>query len=122
MLSFEVMPVASQSKPSSYTETITNDKRCVVERTASIISNKWTTLILKELLIGTKRFGELKKTLKGISPKTLTQRLKLLENEGIIVRTVYPEVPPRVEYQLTEKGQELRPVIDAMAIWGQNWT
>lgn len=106
----------------TYETTVKSDERCVVERTADVIGGKWTTLILRELLRSTKRFGEIRATLSGVSPKTLTERLRELERDGVITRTVYPEVPLRVEYTLTEKGEALRPVIDAMAAWGANWT
>ncbi|MEM6431901.1 MAG: helix-turn-helix domain-containing protein [Deinococcota bacterium] len=96
--------------------------RCTVERAAGVISGKWTTLILRDLLSGTKRFGELRHSLAGISPKTLTDRLRELEDQGVVVRTIYPEVPPRVEYSLTDKGQALGAVIQAMAQWGERWT
>ena len=91
---------------------------CVVERTLEIIGGKWTTLILRDLLRGTKRFGELRHSLNKVSPKTLTDRLRFLETKGIVTRTVYPEVPPKVEYALTERGRELGAIIDAMAGWG----
>ena len=91
---------------------------CVVERTLEVIGGKWTTLILRDLLHGTKRFGELRRSLHTVSPKTLTDRLRFLETRGIVTRTVHPEVPPRVEYTLTERGSELGAIIDAMAEWG----
>lgn len=93
------------------------DPRCAVERTLEVIGPKWTLLILRELLGGTKRFGELRAAL-GVNPKTLTDRLRDLEARGVLDRTVYPEVPPRVEYDLTERGRELGPVVAAMARWG----
>lgn len=105
-----------------YKITVRSDERCVVERTAEVIGGKWTTLILRELLRGRKRFGEVRAALESISPKTLTDRLRELEEDGVITRTVYPEVPPRVEYALTDKGEALRSVIDAMATWGAEWT
>ncbi|WP_027481382.1 winged helix-turn-helix transcriptional regulator [Deinococcus pimensis] len=91
---------------------------CAVERTLDVIGAKWTTLILRELLGGTRRFGELKSALGGISPKTLADRLRTLEGQDIVVRTVYAEVPPRVEYHLTERGRSLGAIIEAMARWG----
>lgn len=106
----------------TYRTVVQSDERCVVERTADVIGGKWTTLILRDLLRGTRRFGELRASLGSVSPKTLTDRLRELERDGIIIRTVYPEVPPRVEYKLTDKGKALRPVIDAMAAWGAAWT
>lgn len=96
-------------------------KECAVERTLDLIGNRWTSLIVRELLTGTKRFSELKKSLEHISPKTLTERLKDLEEHGLLTRTVYPEVPPRVEYTLTEKGRALGPIFEAMREWGSRW-
>ncbi len=91
---------------------------CPVERTLAVLGAKWTTLIVRELLAGPRRFGELRDALEGVSPKTLTERLRALEAEGLIERRQFPEVPPRVEYRLTESGETLRPVLDAMAAWG----
>ena len=93
-----------------------------MERTLDIIGNRWTSLIVRELLMGTKRFSELRRNLQGISPKTLSERLAALEDEGILTRTLYPEVPPRVEYRLTEKGRSLAPIFEAMREWGSQWT
>ncbi len=94
-------------------------KGCPIEKAVSILEGKWTLLILRELFTGMKRFGELRSELEGISPKTLTERLRILEEHGIVRRTIYPEVPPRVEYSLTEYGETLRPVIDALRAWGE---
>lgn len=94
-------------------------KNCPVERAANVIGGKWTLLILRDLFTGTKRFGELRASLTGISPKTLTERLRALEQEGIVVRKIYPEVPPRVEYSLTTRGQKLGPIIEGMREWGE---
>jgi DNA-binding HxlR family transcriptional regulator len=91
---------------------------CPIERTLEVLDSKWTALLLRDLLLGTRRFGELRRSLAGISPKTLTDRLRALEEQGIVQRTIYPEVPPRVEYALTDYGQTLRPVLEAMAVWG----
>lgn len=91
---------------------------CPIERTLEVLDSKWTALLLRDLLLGTRRFGELRRSLAGISPKTLTDRLRGLEEQGIVQRTIYPEVPPRVEYALTDYGQTLRPVLEAMAAWG----
>lgn len=102
----------------SYDSEIRRRPECAVERTLDIIGAKWTTLILRELLGGTKRFGELKSALTGISPKTLADRLRTLEAQGIVTREVFPEVPPRVEYTLTERGRSLGDIIAAMAKWG----
>ncbi len=92
-----------------------------VEKTLQAIGGKWTIRILYELFSGTKRFGELLHALAGISPKTLSERLKDLELKGIVVRTVYPEVPLRVEYTLTEKGFSLNSIIETMQAWGMAW-
>ncbi len=100
----------------------THDKIvCPVARTADIISGKWTLLIIRDLTTGTKRFSELERSLAGISPKTLSERLSALEREGVLHRRTYAEVPPKVEYSLTEKGQELVHVIDAMRAYGNHW-
>ena len=92
---------------------------CPIEATLSLISDKWKILILRDLLTGTKRFGELKKSIGSISQKVLTSNLRAMEDDGLVVRQVYAEVPPRVEYTLTERGESLRPVIDTMRIWGE---
>ena len=94
---------------------------CPVAKTAEIISGKWTLLIIRDLTTGTKRFSELERSLVGISPKTLSERLSSLEREGILHRRTFAEVPPRVEYSLTEKGQALAQVIDAMRAYGNTW-
>lgn len=95
------------------------EKECPVVKTLKIIGGKWTVLIIRDLLGGTKRFGELRKSLAGVSPKTLSERLKCLEKEGITVRKIYPEVPPRVEYSLTARGRSLATIINSMKEWGQ---
>ena len=94
---------------------------CPVETTLTLISNKWKVLIIRDLLPGTKRFGELKKSIGSVSQKVLTAQLRQMEESGLLTRTVYPEVPPRVEYTLTELGQSLRPVLDALWNWGNNY-
>lgn len=91
---------------------------CPVETTLKIIGDKWKVLILRDLFTGTKRFNELKRSLTTITQKMLTQQLRELENDGIIHREVYPIVPPKVEYSLTELGKTLKPVIDSMYDWG----
>lgn len=93
-------------------------KNCPVERTVNLIGSKWTLLILRDLFTGTKRFGELRTSLKGVSPKTLTDKLRELETRGLIQRKIYPEVPPRVEYSLTTRGQSMKAIFDAMQEWG----
>lgn len=92
---------------------------CPVEITLALISNKWKVLIMRDLLSGAKRFGELKKSLDGISQKVLTAQLRQMEESGLLTRTVYPEVPPHVEYTLTALGYSLEPVLDALRLWGE---
>ena len=92
---------------------------CPVEATLSLISDKWKVLILRDLLTGTKRFGELKKSIGTISQKVLTSNLRAMEDDGLLMREVFAEVPPRVEYTLTERGASLAPVINAMRTWGE---
>ncbi|MFC7545789.1 winged helix-turn-helix transcriptional regulator [Plantactinospora sp. GCM10030261] len=94
-------------------------KGCGVERTLQILDGKWTTLVLRELLTGPKRFTQLRAGLGSPSPKTLTDRLRVLEQQGILTRTVHPEVPPRVVYELTGRGESLRVVLLAMLDWGE---
>ncbi|MDE7206271.1 MAG: helix-turn-helix transcriptional regulator [Lachnospiraceae bacterium] len=91
---------------------------CPVATTVSIIGSKWKLLIIRNLLVRPWRFNELKKDLDGISQKVLTDSLRAMEEDGIITRTVYPEVPPRVEYALSELGESMRPILDAMQEWG----
>lgn len=94
---------------------------CPVETTLTLISDKWKVLIIRDLLPGTKRFGELKKSIGNVSQKVLTSQLRQMEESGLLIRTVFPEVPPRVEYTLTELGQSLKPVLDAMWNWGEEY-
>ena len=94
---------------------------CSIEKALEVLNGKWTFLILRDLFTGTKRFGELRKSLGGISPKTLSERLKELEEKGILERKAYPTIPPAVEYSLTDKGQSLKPIIKAMKLWGAQW-
>lgn len=94
---------------------------CPVATTVELIGNKWKLLIIRNLLTGPWRFNELRKDLTGISQKVLTDNLRSLESDGIITRTAYPEVPPRVEYALSELGETLRPILDSMAAWGETY-
>lgn len=94
---------------------------CPVETTLSLIGDKWKVLILRDLITGTKRFGELKKSIGTVSQKVLTAQLRNMEENGLIHRKVYAEVPPRVEYSLTELGQSLKPILDAMQNWGEEY-
>ena len=94
---------------------------CPVETTLMLIGDKWKVLILRDLLPGTKRFGELKKSIGNVSQKVLTAQLRDMEENGLVSRKVYAEVPPRVEYSLTELGQSLKPILDSMWNWGEEY-
>ena len=94
---------------------------CPVETTLMLISDRWKVLIIRDLLEGTTRFGELKKSVGNISQKVLTANLCSMEDAGLLTRKVYAEVPPRVEYTLTETGYSLKPVLDAMVAWGTEY-
>ena len=94
---------------------------CPVETTLTLIGDKWKVLILRDLMPGTKRFGELKKSIDTVSQKVLTAQLRDMEANGLMRREVYAEVPPRVEYSLTEFGQSLKPILDAMWNWGEDY-
>ena len=94
---------------------------CPVETTLTLIGDKWKVLILRDLLTGTKRFGELKKSIGSVSQKVLTAQLRDMGQSGLINRQVYAEVPPRVEYSLTNLGQSLKPILDAMKNWGEGY-
>ena len=92
---------------------------CPVETTLTLIGDKWKVLILRDLMPGTKRFGELKKSVGNVSQKVLTAQLRAMEASGLVNRKVYAEVPPRVEYSLTELGKSLKPILDSMYAWGK---
>lgn len=94
---------------------------CPVAVTVALIGSKWKLLIMRDLMTRPWRFNELKNDLNGISQKVLTDSLRSMEEDGIVVRTVYPEVPPRVEYSLSELGRSMRPIMDAMAVWGNSY-
>ena len=98
-----------------------SNQTCPVCHTAEIISGKWTLLVIRDLADGCSRFCELERSLGGISPRTLSLRLRALEAEGIVQRRTYPEVPPRVEYSLTDKGRALVPLIEQMRHYGREW-
>jgi len=97
------------------------DESCPVCRTAEVVCGKWTLLLVRDLAEGCTRFCELERSLQGISPRTLSLRLRALEEEGIVERQTFAEVPPRVEYALTEKGRALLPIIDGMREYGSRW-
>lgn len=101
--------------------TAPNLPACPVETTLTLISDKWKVLILRDLLTGTKRFGELRKSIGTVSQKVLTSQLRQMEESGLLTRKVYAEVPPRVEYTLTELDYSLKPIMDAMWAWGENY-
>ena len=94
---------------------------CPVETTLLLIGDKWKVLVLRELINGTKRFGELKKSISSISQKVLTQQLRGMEEDGLVDRKVYAEIPPKVEYSLTEDGISLKPILDSMLAWGEQY-
>ena len=94
---------------------------CPVETTLTLISDKWKVLILRDLLPGTKRFGELRKSVGHVSQKVLTAQLRQMEQSGLVNRKVYAEVPPKVEYSLTDVGYSLKPILDAMWTWGEEY-
>jgi DNA-binding HxlR family transcriptional regulator len=94
---------------------------CAVAATAEILGAKWTAILVHDLSEGPRRFSELERSCSGISPRTLSERMRALEEEGIVERRSYPESPPRVEYELTAKGEALLPIIDAMRGFGRDW-
>lgn len=94
---------------------------CPVETTLSLIGDKWKILILRDLISGTKRFSELKRSIGGVSQKVLTAQLRAMEQDGLVSRKVYAEVPPKVEYSLTDLGKSLKPILDAMWQWGETY-
>src|SRR2546427_3986535 len=98
-----------------------HDATCPVCRTAEIVCAKWTLLLIRDLAEGHSRFCELERSLSGISPRTLSLRLRALEEAGIVERQTFPEMPPRVEYALTEKGLALLPIVDDMRAYGERW-
>ena len=97
------------------------NEKCPVCATADVVCQKWTVLVIRDLAAGCSRFCELERSLAGISPRTLSLRLRALEEEGIVERKTFPEVPPRVEYALTEKGEALLPIIESMRDYGEMW-
>ena len=102
-------------------ETENNLPACPVETTLMLIGDKWKVLILRALMPGTRRFGELKKSIGSVSQKVLTAQLRDMEEKGLVSRKVYAEVPPRVEYSLTDLGKSLKPILDTMWVWGEGY-
>ena len=102
-------------------KTVADLPACPVETTLTLIGDKWKVLILRDLLTGTKRFGELKRSVGSVSQKVLTSQLRDMENSGLVNRKVYAEVPPRVEYSLTGLGQSLKPILDSLKNWGEDY-
>jgi DNA-binding HxlR family transcriptional regulator len=98
-----------------------SNSQCPVCRTAEVVCGKWTLLVIRDLAEGSSRFCELERSLEGISPRTLSLRLRALEEEGIVERHTFPEVPPRVEYALTDKGKALVPLVEDMRRYGTRW-
>lgn len=98
-----------------------NLPECPVETTLMLIRDRWKVLIIRDLLNGTKRFGKIKKSVGNVSQKVLTANLRSMEDSGLLTRKVYPEVPPRVEYTLTQTGYSLKPILDAMVKWGTEY-
>ncbi|HET9678102.1 MAG TPA: helix-turn-helix domain-containing protein [Solirubrobacterales bacterium] len=98
-----------------------SNSTCPVCRTAEVVCGKWTLLLIRDLAEGSARFCELERSLEGISPRTLSLRLRALEEEGVVERHTYPEVPPRVEYALTDKGKALVPLVEDMRAYGMRW-
>lgn len=94
---------------------------CPVETTLTLIGDKWKVLILRDLMDGTKRFGQLMKSIGNVSQKVLTSQLRDMEKNGLVIRKVYAEVPPKVEYSLTDLGRSLKPILDAMSSWGEDY-
>ena len=107
-------------KSTTVTKPIETKVGCIASA-MEVIGNKWTALILRDLFTGSKRFGELEKSVGGVNPRTLSQRLDNLEQYGIITKKSYAEVPPRIEYTLTKKGQDLLPILEQMAAWGDKY-
>ncbi len=111
----------SQDSAPEFPMSAESNATCPVCRTAEVVCGKWTLLMIRDLADGSSRFCELERSLEGISPRTLSLRLRALEEEGIVERHTYPEVPPRVEYALTRKGEALVPLIDDMRTYGTRW-
>ena len=123
-LGLEGHPTASEEPGTEHGEMFLEGDRlsCAVETTLEIVGGRWKVLILHELFQGVRRFNELHRALNGVTQKMLTQQLRELEDDGIVHREVYPQVPPKVEYSLTPLGRTLEPILDAMHEWGRRYT
>lgn len=117
---WEIMAMSNQSE-GTVNDVLTSLPACPVETTLALIGNKWQVLIVRDLMEGTKRFKELQRSVGSVSQKVLTANLRTMEAQGLVRREVFAEVPPRVEYSLTELGRSLRPVIDALWNWGESY-
>lgn len=111
-----------KEKSSNYIPKIPSTIECSIEKTLAVIGGKWSFLVLRELFCGTKRFGELQRQIKGISPKSLTDTLRHLEEQGVLERHAFPTVPVTVEYTLTPKGEDLHQILKEMKLWSAKWT
>lgn len=111
----------SNQSEGTVNDVLTSLPACPVETTLALIGNKWQVLIVRDLMEGTKRFKELQRSVGSVSQKVLTANLRTMEAQGLVRREVFAEVPPRVEYSLTELGRSLRPVIDALWSWGESY-
>ena len=123
-ITYAILPRGRSKRRSDMEGTMQTEKElpvCPVETTLMLIGDKWKVLILRDLMPGTKRFGELKKSIGSVSQKVLTAQLRDMEAKGLVDRRVYAEVPPRVEYSLTELGRSLKPILDAMWTWGEGY-
>lgn len=116
-----MVTIVAARKTETTAEELSETVGCPVAQTARIIGNRWTPLIVRDLANGCRRFSELERSLGGISPKTLSERLKRMEECGVVARHCFAEVPPRVEYSLTDKGHALLPVIESMRTFGTDW-
>lgn len=112
----------SRSSANNYVPKQPVNIECSIEKTLSVIGGKWAFLVLRELFCGTKRFGELQRTVSGVSPKALTDTLRHLEEQGVLERHAFPTVPVTVEYRLTPKGEDLHQILKEMKLWAAKWT
>ena len=112
---------APQKLPETSYDPCSGPVACSIEKALDVLGGKWTFLIIRDLFDGTRRFGELRQSLNGVSPKTLSARLRELEKKNVVERTAFATIPPTVQYCLTEKGRSLKPIIKAMKIWGAQW-